>query len=313
MFSTKRWILIVGTLALAAPVIAADMSAVWELHADFDERSIAGAWSDCTFRQNGARLTGKCDDATLTGQISGEVVSWSLSPAGTHDTITFTGMVDDDRTVMTGRFMYVSKGGGSFLAVRHSSSIASQSVMEKEQFDVEKAHVYESRVQPHSPVLAPRGHTTNRVFIYMDDGVMTRRVGQSATSTIVFHRGDVGWVPASGSYVSENTTDHPVRILMVDLKSKSSGPTSLTKLDPVIVDPKHYTVVLENDQVRVLRIHFEPHDKGPQHEHLLDRVVLYLNDQERGKADDVRMAGAGTHTEENTSERSADRIAIELK
>ena len=87
----------------------------------------------------------------------------------------------------------------------------------------------------------------------------------------------------------------------------------MTKLDPAVVDSKHYTVVLENDQVRVLRIHFEPHDKGQRHEHILNRIVLYLNDQERAKADDVRMAGAATHTEENASGQPADRIAVELK
>ena len=136
-----------------------------------------------------------------------------------------------------------------------ASSTAAQSVMEKEKFDVEQARVYVATVQPHRPVLAPRGHTTNRVFIYMDDGVMTRREGDSPTKTIVFHRGDVGWIPASSGYVSENTTDRPVRILMVDLKGTPSGPAPVTKLDPAVVDPRHYTVVLENDQVRVLRVH----------------------------------------------------------
>jgi hypothetical protein len=87
----------------------------------------------------------------------------------------------------------------------------------------------------------------------------------------------------------------------------------VTTLDPAAVDPRHYTVVLENDQVRVLRIHFGPHDKGQRHEHMLNRIVLYLNDQERAKADDVRLAGAATHTEENASEQPADRIAVELK
>jgi hypothetical protein len=100
---------------------------------------------------------------------------------------------------------------------------------------------------------------------------------------------------------------------MVDLKGTPLGPTPVTKLDPAVVDPKHYTVVLENDQVRVLRIHFEPHDKGQQHEHILNRIVLYLNHQERAMADDVRMAGAATHTEENVSGQPADRIAVELK
>jgi ribosomal protein L4 len=99
----------------------------------------------------------------------------------------------------------------------------------------------------------------------------------------------------------------------VDLKGTPSGPAPVTKLDPALVDPKHYTVALDNDQVRVLRIHFEPHDTGQRHEHILDRVVLYMNDQERAKADDVRMAGAATHTEENGSDQPADRIAVELK
>jgi uncharacterized RmlC-like cupin family protein len=198
-------------------------------------------------------------------------------------------------------------------ALSAGSLAAAQSVIEKEQFDVDQARVYVATVQPHRPVLAPKGHATNRVFIYMDDGVMTRREGNSPAKTVVFRRGDVGWIPASSGYVSENTTDRPVRILMVDLKGKPSGPAPVTTLDPTVVDPKHYGVALENDQVRVLRIHFDPHDKGERHEHILDRVVLYLNDQERAKADDVRMAGAATHTEENASEQSADRIAVELK
>jgi len=87
----------------------------------------------------------------------------------------------------------------------------------------------------------------------------------------------------------------------------------VTKLDPVKVDPKHYKLELENDQVRVLRIHFDARDKGETHEHILNRVVVYLNDQAGGKADDARMAGAATHAEENATDQPADRIAVELK
>jgi hypothetical protein len=32
--------------------------------------------------------------------------------------------------------------------------------------------------------------------------------------------------------------------------------------DPVHVDPKHYTVELENDQVRVVRVRYGPHEKS---------------------------------------------------
>jgi hypothetical protein len=200
-----------------------------------------------------------------------------------------------------------------FIVLAAAGSTAAQSVTEQEKFDVDKARIYVATVQPRRPVLAPRGHMTNRVFIYMDDGVMTRREGDGPVKTIVFHRGDVGWIPASKGYVSENTTDRPVRILMVDLTGTPSGPTPVTELDPTAVDPKHYAVVLDNDQVRVLRIHFEPHQASAKHEHILDRVVFLVNDQAVGKADEVRMAGAATHTEENGSGQPADRIAVELK
>ena len=80
-----------------------------------------------------------------------------------------------------------------------------------------------------------------------------------------------------------------------------------------MVDAKHYKVEFENDQVRILRVHYEPHDKGELHEHILNRVVLYLNDQPGAKADDVRISGAGTHTEQNAGGQPADRIAVELK
>jgi len=105
------------TLLLGVPADA-DMSAHWELHANFDDRRIPGALADCVFKQNGQRLSGRCEDATLTGEIEGETVTWRLTPAGTHDTMTFIGMLDDDDTVVVGRFIYPRKGGGSFLAVK---------------------------------------------------------------------------------------------------------------------------------------------------------------------------------------------------
>lgn len=198
-----------------------------------------------------------------------------------------------------------------------TSPIAAQSAPGRasivEKLDVDKTHVYVATLQPHTPSASPNGHATNRVLIYMDDGVMTRREGSAPAETITFHRGDVRWRPASSSYVAENTTDHAIRILEVDLKGKPSSAVPVTKLDPTQVDPKHYKVVFENEQVRVLRIHFEAHDKGAEHEHILNRVVFILNDQSNGKADDVRMAGAAVHTEQNQADTPADRIAVELK
>jgi hypothetical protein len=44
--------------------------------------------------------------------------------------------------------------------------------------------------------------------------------------------------------------------------------------DPVKVDPQHYKVIFENDQVRVLKIHYGPHEKSVMHSHP-DSVVVY--------------------------------------
>src|SRR4029453_18866188 len=162
-------------------------------------------------------------------------------------------------------------------------------------------------LQPRTPSIARNGHATNRVLIYLDDGVMTRKEGDQ-TTRIEFHRGDVRWRPASGAYTAENTSDRPIRILEVDLKGPPAGTPSATKLDPTVVDKAHYKVEFENENVRVLRIHFGPHEKGETHEHILNRVVVYLNDQANAKANNVRMAGAATHAEENASDRPAERI-----
>jgi hypothetical protein len=179
--------------------------------------------------------------------------------------------------------------------------------------DSPQVHVIVATLAPHTPVNARNGHATDRVLIYLDNGVMTRQEGSDKPQKIEFHRGDVRWRPASGAYIAENISDHPIRILEVDLKGKPGAPAPATKLDPVVVDAKHYKVEFENDKVRVLRVHYGPHDKGQEHEHFLNRVVVYLNDQTGGKTDEARIAGAGKHTEENTGDQAADRIAVELK
>ena len=178
--------------------------------------------------------------------------------------------------------------------------------------DTPQARVFVATLQPHMPVISSKGHATNRVLIYLDDGVMTVKDGGD-TSTIAFKRGDVRWRAASGPYTAENTSDRPIRILEIDLKGPPAGPLPATTLDPPAVDPKHYQVAFENEFVRVIRVHLGPGEKSARHEHILNRVVFYLNDQPNAKADDVRMSGAATHVETNESSQTAYRIAVELK
>ena len=46
--------------------------------------------------------------------------------------------------------------------------------------------------------------------------------------------------------------------------------------DATVVDPDHYTVELENDQVRVIRISYGPGEKSVMHEHP-DAVAVMLS------------------------------------
>src|SRR6187402_1717276 len=121
--------------------------------------------------------------------------------------------------------------------------------------DTPQARVIVATLQPRTPSISRNGHATHRVLIYLDDGVMTRKEGDQ-TTRIEFKRGDVRWRPAGGPYTSENISDHPIRILEVDLKGPPAGPLPVTKLDPVAVDNAHYKVDLDNEYVRVLRVHF---------------------------------------------------------
>jgi uncharacterized RmlC-like cupin family protein len=181
-----------------------------------------------------------------------------------------------------------------------------------QRLDTAQVRVYVATLTPHVPVVSKTGHATHRVLIYMDDGVMTIKDGAD-TATINFKRGDVRWRPAGGPYTAENVSDHPIRILEVDLKGAPAGPAPVTTLDPVAVDPEHYKVELENEFVRVLRVHLGPGERSARHEHILNRVVFYVNDQTGAKADDVRISGAATHVEANESATRADRIAVEMK
>jgi beta-alanine degradation protein BauB len=95
--------------------------------------------------------------------------------------------------------------------------------------------------------------------------------------------------------------------------------------DAVKVDPKHYTVISENDQVRILRAHYGPHEKSVMHSHPAT-VGVFLNDSkgqftypDGKKTDFVAKAGqaefeaATTHLPENTGDAAMDVIVVELK
>ena len=95
--------------------------------------------------------------------------------------------------------------------------------------------------------------------------------------------------------------------------------------DAVKVDPNHYKVEFENDQVRVLRVTYGPHEKSVMHEHPAS-VAIFLTDasvkftlpdgksqEETGKVGQARYSEAGKHLPENLLAKPMAVIVVELK
>lgn len=95
--------------------------------------------------------------------------------------------------------------------------------------------------------------------------------------------------------------------------------------DPVKVDPKHYKVTMENDNVRVLRISVPPHESAPMHSHPAS-VLIWITDSHiklvhpDGKTEEAfRKAGqtnwseTEVHAGENIGDTVSECVQVEFK
>jgi quercetin dioxygenase-like cupin family protein len=95
--------------------------------------------------------------------------------------------------------------------------------------------------------------------------------------------------------------------------------------DPLKVDPKHYKVEFENEQVRVLRITYGMQERSVMHSHP-NSVAVFLTDAHvkmglpGGKSEEATVttgqtqwAKGGTHAPENMGDKPFELILIELK
>jgi quercetin dioxygenase-like cupin family protein len=95
--------------------------------------------------------------------------------------------------------------------------------------------------------------------------------------------------------------------------------------DAAKVDPKHYKVEFENDQVRVLRITYGPGEKSIMHTHP-EGMAIFLTDgsgkftfpdgktvEMSFKAGDFSWLTEQTHQPENTGDKPFELIQIEMK
>jgi hypothetical protein len=182
-------------------------------------------------------------------------------------------------------------------------------------YDNPNVRVVKITLQPHQPV-PPREHPLDRVLIYLDGGQMTRTSPDGKVEELEFKARDVRWAPGGGTYASENTGGQPFQIIAIELKGKQQPAVTITDMDPLKVDPKHYHLELENDHVRVVRVRFGPLENGVVHQHVRNYLVAYMTKQAKGDRGEVRLhldEGTTTHTENNPLNQAVERIAVELK
>jgi len=116
-----------------------------------------------------------------------------------------------------------------------------------------------------------------------------------------------------------------VILTVVTIVALAGAATSLRAQDAVKADAKHYTVAFENDQVRVLKVHYGPGEKSAMHSHP-NVVAVFLSDAKGkftfpdGKSEDFNVKAGDaiwneskTHLPENTGDKSFDVVVVELK
>lgn len=102
-------------------------------------------------------------------------------------------------------------------------------------------------------------------------------------------------------------------------------PQPIGQQDPITVDPEHYRVETENDQVRVLRAQYPAKARSVMHGHPAS-VAIFMTDGEcrftfpDGTTEDHSMKAGQTmfmppmqHLPENTGTQPFEVIVVELK
>ena len=125
----------------------------------------------------------------------------------------------------------------------------------------------------------------------------------------------------------ENLSDQPFELIRVEVKPmKTTRSAPLNKLDPLVVDPRHYHLEIENEFVKVIRCRIPPHDKVAMHHHPVGSVIIFMTDQnlqqtaadgtsfeahnKKGKAIWTEPA---THRGENVSDQPYEYIRVDIK
>ncbi|ADW70604.1 cupin domain-containing protein [Granulicella tundricola] len=140
-------------------------------------------------------------------------------------------------------------------------------------------------------------------------------------------------IPSEGQHWTENTGEVPFHAVRVEFKHPGCGlpgwrPASPGPDDALVAAPANYTLLLENQNVRVLDLHLAPHATTSFHTNpwpgffyviqgvsMRDETKAGSQPEPRNLPTGVKIlpAKAGGHTIENTSDTPLHLIRYELK
>jgi hypothetical protein len=177
-------------------------------------------------------------------------------------------------------------------------------------------------------------HKLNRVVIRYYPGSEDLYYLDGTVEHLKWEAGTVTWSPASGFHYGANgvwnvppgSAGGPAGMYLAIKKPGYPGKVAGTALDPLRVDPNHFTLVFENSQVRVLRLKLGPWQSVPMHEYGLDHLAVCITDQNvretspEGKAvvtghkvGDFSWDGPSKQKLDNLTDKPLETVVVELK
>jgi quercetin dioxygenase-like cupin family protein len=210
--------------------------------------------------------------------------------------------------------------GASPAVAQDLDSVKADAAHHKVEFENDQVRVVRWSIPPGDKT-AKHSHPVN-LNVYLTDGNAKVTTPDGKTSEVHAKAGAAAWRSPT-THVVENIGDKPIEGILVEPKKPSSALPAGAP-DVVAADPKHDKVEFENDQVRVIRYHYDPGEKSPKHGHP-DNVQIMLTDSQStvtvdgktapsgGKAGEVRWRKAGEHSVQNTGDKPFEGILVEMK
>ena len=166
------------------------------------------------------------------------------------------------------------------------------------------------------------GHLGGMTGSSSEANVSLELARQSNGGDWIFMRGRSGRTKSEPASTGTEKFD-ATRLLGISLLDRPAK--GYFERDAVKLDPQHNHVLLENDRVRVVSVHFGPGESGP----IVDkrpRVIVLLSDMHAvvtlpdghseprdGKAGTVYWGNAGAQATKNVSDKAFENIVVELK